>query len=72
VLASRAIDALSQILARTGISGRRAQRRGCHVFAFVAVRWQDLESPVRTKMEGAANLVAYHDRMAEFTRRRRL
>ena len=68
-LASRSIDALSQILGDNQyFLGSEPSGADAGVFAFVSgTLCKTFDSPVRAKMESAANLVAYNERMmAEF------
>jgi glutathione S-transferase len=64
-MAARGIDALSQILGDNRyFLGAQPCGADATVFAFVAGTLTPVfPSPVRDKMAGAANLVAYHDRM---------
>jgi glutathione S-transferase len=68
-MASRAIDALSQILGDNQyFLGPEPCGADATVFAFVAATLTPtFPSPIRDKMQSTANLVAYRDRMmAEF------
>ena len=64
-MATRGIDALAQILGDNRyFLGAQPCGADATVFAFVAGTLTPVfQSPVRDKMAGAANLVAYHDRM---------
>jgi glutathione S-transferase len=64
-MAARGIDALAQILGDNRyFLGAQPCGADATVFAFVACTLTPVfQSPVRDKMVGQANLVAYHDRM---------
>ena len=66
-MASRAIDALSQILGENRyFLGAQPCGADATAFAWLAGCLVPVfDSPVRDKMEGAANLVAYRDRMMQ-------
>ncbi len=65
VMASRAVDALSQVLGDNEyFLGPEPCGADATVFAFVASSCtKTFESPLRAKLESTPNLAAYHDRM---------